>query len=76
VNIIYNTRSNLEDPAKPRDESLQSVRSTGHGTQSRHVDTHGTAGPQVRGRSASYGKSYARGFSAGSNPKLGDPAEN
>jgi hypothetical protein len=31
---------------------------------------------QVHGRSASYGKSYARGFSAGSNPKPGDPAEN
>jgi hypothetical protein len=35
------------------------------------VDTHGTAGPQVQGHSASYGKSYARGFSAGSNPKPG-----
>jgi hypothetical protein len=31
--------------------------------------THGTAGPQVQGRSASFGKSYARGFSAGPNPK-------
>jgi hypothetical protein len=37
------------------------------------VDDHGTTGPQVQGRSASYGKSYARGFGAGSNPKRGDP---
>jgi hypothetical protein len=47
----------------PKDESLQSLRSTGQGIRSRDVDTHGTAGPQVQGRSASYGKSYARGFS-------------
>jgi hypothetical protein len=40
------------------------------------VHTHGTAGPQFQGHSASYGKSYAWGFSAGSNPKPGDPAEN
>jgi hypothetical protein len=40
------------------------------------MDTHGTAGLQVQGRSASYGKSYARSFSAESNPKLGDPTEN
>jgi hypothetical protein len=46
------------------------------GIRSRHGDTHGTAGSQVQGRSASYGKSYARGFSAGLNPKPGDPAEN
>jgi hypothetical protein len=35
-----------------------------------------TAGPQVQGRSASYVKSYTRGFCAGSNPKPGDLAEN
>jgi hypothetical protein len=34
------------------------------------------AGPQVQGRSASYGKSYSRDFSAGTNPLPGDPAEN
>jgi hypothetical protein len=56
--------------------SLQSVCSTGHDIRSRDVDTQGTAGPQVQGHSASYGKSYARGFSAGSNLKPGDPAEN
>jgi hypothetical protein len=44
--------------------------------RSRDVDTHGTAGLQVQGRSASCGKSYARGFSVGSNPKLSDLAEN
>jgi hypothetical protein len=37
-----------------------------------YVDSHGTAGSLVQGRSASYGKSYARGFSAGSSPKRGD----
>jgi hypothetical protein len=42
----------------------------------RDVDTQVTAGSQVQGRSESYGKSYARGFSAESNPKPGDPAEN
>jgi hypothetical protein len=36
------------------------------------VDTYGTAGLQVQVHSAS----YARGFSAGSNLKPGDPAEN
>jgi hypothetical protein len=40
------------------------------------VDTHATATPQNQGRLASYEKSYARGFSAGLYPKLGDPAEN
>jgi hypothetical protein len=65
----------IVDPTKPKDES-QLVRSTGHDIRKRDVDTHGTAGPQVLGRSVSYGKSYARGFSAVSNPKRGDPAEN
>jgi hypothetical protein len=46
--------------------------STGHEIRSRDVDIHGMAGPQGQGRSAS----YARGFSAGSNSKRGDPAEN
>jgi hypothetical protein len=45
----------IVDPTKPKDESLQSVRSTGHDIRSRVVDTHGTAGPQVQGRLASYG---------------------
>jgi hypothetical protein len=36
----------------------------------------GMAGPQVQGSSASYGKSYARGFSANLIRKPGDPAEN
>jgi hypothetical protein len=66
----------LVDPTKPKDESLQSVRSTGHIIRSRDVDTHGTAGPQVQSRSTSYGKSYARGFAAGSSPKPGNPADN
>jgi hypothetical protein len=56
-------------------ESLQSVRSTGHDIRSRDVDTQGTVGPQVQGRSVSYGKSYARDVSARSNPKPGDQAE-
>jgi hypothetical protein len=64
------------DPTKPKDDSLQSVRSTGHGIRSRDVDTHGAAGLQVQGRSGSYGKNYARGVPAGSNPKRGDPAKN
>jgi hypothetical protein len=50
------------------------VRSTGHNIRRRGVD--GTAGPQVQGRSASYGKSFARGFSAGSSPKRGHPVGN
>jgi hypothetical protein len=41
----------------------------------RDVDTHGTTGPQVQSRLATNVKSYARGFSARSNPKPGDPAE-
>jgi hypothetical protein len=45
-----------------------------HDIWSRDVDTHRTAGPQVQSRSVSYGKSHAR-FSAGSNPKRGDPTE-
>jgi hypothetical protein len=49
---------------------------TGHDIRSRDLATHGTAGPQVQGLSASYDKSYARGFSAGSNPEPGNPAEN
>jgi hypothetical protein len=61
---------------KSKDESLLSVRSTGYDIRSRDVNTHGTAGPQVQSRSAKYGKGYARGFSLGSNPKPGDPAEN
>jgi hypothetical protein len=61
---------------KPKDVSLQSVRSTGHDIRSRDVDAHGTAGPQFQSRSAKYRKSYARGFSERSNPKPGDSAEN
>ena len=34
---------------------------------SSHVDAHGTAGPQILSRSASYEKDYAGRFSVGSN---------
>jgi hypothetical protein len=60
-------------PTKPKYESL-SVRSTGHGIRSRDMDTYGTAGTQVQGLSVSYGKSFAQGFSTGSNPKRSNPA--
>jgi hypothetical protein len=72
VLMLHNKRRST----KPKYGSLQSVHSTGHDIRSRDVHTHGMAGPQVHGRSANYGKSYARGFSAGSNPKPGDPTEN
>jgi hypothetical protein len=52
----------IVDPTKPEDESLQSVRSTGHEIRSRDVDTHGTAGSQVQGRSASYGSGLLCGI--------------
>jgi hypothetical protein len=55
----------IVNPTKTKDESLQSVHSTGHDIRSRNVNTHGTAGPQVQGHSANYGNSYARSFSAG-----------
>jgi hypothetical protein len=77
---IWETTSSVfvVDPTKTKDESLQSVfiSFTGHDIRSRDVDTHGTAGPQVQGRSASYRKSYVRSFSAGSCPKPSDLAEN
>jgi hypothetical protein len=51
------------------------LRSRSHYIRSRDVDTYDMAGPQVQGRSASCGKTYARGCYAGLNPKRSDPAE-
>jgi hypothetical protein len=67
---VWQTTSSLfiVDPTKPKDESLQSVCSTGLDIRSRDVDT--------LCDEASYGNSYARGFSKGSIPKPGDPTEN
>jgi hypothetical protein len=70
----------LVDPTKPKYESLQSVRSTGHVTYG--AETWTLPARLVhnfkiwKARSAKYGKTYAWGFSAGSNPKPGDPPEN
>jgi hypothetical protein len=77
TNKLWETTSSvfIVDPTKLKDEGLQSVRSTGHDIRRRDMDTHCTGGPQVQSCSAGYGKSYARGLSPGSNPKLGDPAE-
>lgn len=44
--------------------------------QSQNVNTYGTAGTQVKGRSTRCGESYARRFSKRPYQKQGNPAEN